>query len=136
MNDFVPQIVAFYCSNCASAAADVAEGLKKELPNNIKIINVPCTGRVEILHLLKAFEKGADGVYVAGCQEDSCRYTSGIIKAKKRVEYVKKLLEELEIEPQRIEVFSMSASRGQEFTDTGAKMIERIRSLGPSPART
>jgi len=130
MNEFEPQIVAFYCSNCASAAADIAEALKMQLPDNIKIINVPCTGRIEVLHLLKAFEQGADGVYVAGCQEDSCRYTSGIIKAKKRVEHVKKILEQLEIEPQRIEVFSFSASKGQRFVEAGVEMLDRIRSLG------
>jgi len=97
MNDFVPQIVAFYCSNCASAAADVAEGLKLELPDNIKIINVPCTGRIEILHLLKPYERGADGVYVAGCQEDRCRDTNGIDKVKKRVQYVKRSLSNLRL---------------------------------------
>lgn len=135
MNDFVPQIVAFYCSNCASAAADVAEGLNLELPDNVRVINVPCTGRIEILHLLKPFERGADGVYVAGCQEDSCRYTDGIDKVKKRVQYVKKILEQLEIEPQRIEVFSLSASKGQEFANLGVKMSKRVCSLGPNTGK-
>ncbi len=133
MNDFVPQIVAFYCSNCASAAAEVANGLHMALPDNIKVINVPCTGRIEILHLLKAFEQGADGVYVAGCQEDSCQYMNGIKKAIKRVEHVKKILEELEIGPERIDVYSLSASKGQRFVEVGLEMSERIKSLGPSP---
>jgi len=98
MNDFKPQIIAFCCANCASSAAQVAEGMKKALPENVKIIQVPCTGRIEVLHLLKPFEEGADGVYVAGCQEDSCQYVNGITKATKRVEHVKKILEELDIE--------------------------------------
>jgi coenzyme F420-reducing hydrogenase delta subunit len=131
MNDFRPQIVAFCCANCASSAANVAEGMKKALPDNVKIIQVPCTGRIEVLHLLKPFEEGADGVYVAGCQEDSCRYVSGITKAAKRVAHVKKILEELDIDPQRIDVFNLFAGKGREFADVAHEMTGRLRELGP-----
>ena len=88
-DNFKPKIVAFDCSNCASSAANVADGMHKVLPDNVKMVQVPCTGRIEILHLLKPFEEGAAGVYVAGCQEDSCQYVTGITKAAKRVAYVK-----------------------------------------------
>jgi len=131
MNDFKPQLVAFCCSNCASSAAKVAEGMKKALPDNVKIIHIPCTGRIEILHLLKPFEEGADGVYVAGCQEDSCQYVSGIAKATKRVMYVKKILEELGSEPDRIDVFNLSAGKGQEFVEVAYKMVNTVKELGP-----
>ena len=131
MNDFRPQIVAFCCANCASSAANVAEGMKKALPDNVKIIQVPCTGRIEVLHLLKPFEEGADGVYVAGCQEDSCRYVSGITKAAKRVAHVKKILEELDIDPQRMDLFNLFAGKGQEFADVAHEMTNRLRELGP-----
>ena len=131
MDDFKPQIVAFYCSNCASSAAKVAQGMKKALPDNIKIIQVPCTGRFETLHLLKPFEKGADGVYVAGCQADSCQYISGITQAAKRVEQVKKILEELGIEPERIDVFHLSAGKGREFVEVADRMINTVKELGP-----
>jgi F420-non-reducing hydrogenase iron-sulfur subunit len=131
MNDFKPQIIAFCCTNCASSAAQVAEGMKKALPENVKVIQVPCTGRIEVLHLLKPFEEGADGVYVAGCQEDSCQYVSGITKAAKRVEHVKKILEELGIEPERINVFNLSAGKGQEFVQVARDMTDRIKELGP-----
>ena len=131
MNDFKPRIIAFYCSNCASAAADVADGLKMALPESVKIIHIPCTGRIEVLHLLKPFEEGADGVYVAGCQEDSCQFISGITKAAKRVEHVKRVLEELEIEPERISVFHLSAGKGREFADVAREMVDRVRGLGP-----
>jgi len=130
-NDFKPQIIAFCCSNCASAAADVAEGMKKALPDNVKLIQVPCTGRIEVLHLLKPFEEGADGVYVAGCQEDSCQYVTGVTQAAKRVVHVKKILEELEIEPERVELFHLSAGRGQEFVEVAQEMTGRINQLGP-----
>ena len=132
MDDFKPQIVAFCCVNCASSAAKVAHGMKKALPNNIKIIQVPCTGRIETLHLLKPFEEGADGVYVAGCQTDSCQYISGITKAAKRVEQVKKILEELSMEPERIDVFHLSAGKGQEFVEVADRMVNTIKELGPS----
>ena len=130
-----PKIVAFCCSNCASSAADVAHKMGKTLPENVKLVQVPCTGRVEILHLLKPFENGVDGVYVAGCQEDSCQYLSGITKARKRVEHAKKILNELDIEPERIDVFSFSAARGQEFVDIAFEMIERLKTLGPLPKK-
>lgn len=132
MDDFKPQIVAFCCVNCASSAAKVAHGMKKALPDNIKLIQVPCTGRIETLHLLKPFEEGADGVYVAGCQTDSCQYISGITKAAKRVEQVKKILEELSMEPERIDVFHMSAGKGQEFVEVADRMVNTIKALGPS----
>ena len=131
MADNKPQIVAFCCSNCASSAANISEGMKRTMPGNVKKIQVPCSGRIEVLHLLKPFEQGADGVYVAGCQEDSCRYVTGITKAAKRVAHVKRILEELEIEPDRIEVFNLSAGKGQEFVDVALEMTKKIEDLGP-----
>jgi F420-non-reducing hydrogenase iron-sulfur subunit len=131
MGEFKPNIIAFYCSNCASAAVSVADGMEKAMPENVKIIQVPCTGRIEVLHLLKPFEEGADGVYVAGCQEDSCQYITGVKKAAQRVAHVKKILEELEIEPDRIELFNLSAGKGQEFVEVAHKMTVRINELGP-----
>jgi F420-non-reducing hydrogenase iron-sulfur subunit len=135
MNDFQPQIVAFCCSNCASAAAKIADGMKKTLPDNVKLIQVPCTGRIEVLHLLKPFEEGADGVYVAGCQEDSCQYISGIAKATKRVAHVKTILQELDIEPDRISVFNLSAAKGNRFVEVAYEMTEKLKELGPTPVK-
>lgn len=135
MTDFEPQIIAFCCSNCASAAATVAESMSLTMPNNVKVVQVPCTGRLEILHLLKPFEEGVDGVYVAGCQADSCQYISGISQAAKRVAHVKKVLEELEMEPERIEIFNLSAGRGRRFVDVAHEMLNRIKELGPNPVR-
>ena len=131
MSNSKPRIVAFCCANCASSAANVAQGMKKVLPENVKVIQVPCTGRIEILHLLKPFEEGADGVYVAGCQSDSCQYMEGISKASKRVAHVKKVLQEINMEPERIEIFELSASRGGKFVDVAYEMTERLEALGP-----
>ena len=107
--------------------------MRLNYPSNIKIINVPCTGRVDILHLLKAVEDGADGVYVAGCLEGDCHYISGNLKAKKRVAYVKKVLEDIGLEPERVEMYNMSAAQGARFAEIAREFTERIRELGPSP---
>ena len=109
--------------------------MRLNYPSNIKIINVPCTGRVDILHLLKAIEDGADGVYVAGCLEGDCHFLTGNLKAKKRVQYVKKVLEGLGIEPERVEMFNLSAGEGPRFAEIATEMVKRIRKLGPSPIR-
>ena len=102
-------------------------------PSNVKIIQVPCSGRVDILHLLRAIEDGADGVYVAGCLEGECHYISGNLKAKKRVQYVKRVLEDLDLEPERVEMFNLSAGEGPRFAQIAREMVERIKGLGPSP---
>ena len=110
--------------------------MRLNYPSNIRIINMPCTGRVDILHLLKAFEDGADGVYVAGCLEGDCHYLTGNLKARKRVNYVKKVLEELGIEPERIEMYNLSAAQGPRFAEIAREMFQKIKELGPSPVRT
>lgn len=132
---FEPQIIAFCCKYCAYAAADLAGSMRLSYPVNVKISQVPCTGRVDIVHILNAFENGADGVYVAGCLEGDCHFVSGNLKARKRVEYVKRTLEELEIEPERVEMYNLSSAMGPRFAEIAIEMTKRIRELGPSPVR-
>ena len=107
--------------------------MRLSYPSNIKVIQVPCSGRVDILHLLKAIEDGADGVYIAGCLEGECHFLTGNLKARRRVNYVKKVLEELGIEPGRVEMFNLSAGEGPRFVEIAKEMTERILELGPSP---
>lgn len=107
--------------------------MRLSYPSNVKVIQVPCTGRVDIIHLLKAVEDGADGVYVAGCLEGECHYLTGNLKAKRRVQYVKKVLKEIGMEPERVEMFNLSAGQGPRFAEIAREMVERIKSLGPSP---
>ena len=109
--------------------------MRLKYPSSVKVIQVPCTGRVDILHLLKAIEDGADGVYVVGCLEGECHFLTGNLKAKKRVQYVKKTLEELGIEPERVEMFNLSAGEGPRFAEIALEMVERIKELGPSPVK-
>ena len=91
---------------------------------------------MDILHLLRAIEDGADAVYVAGCLEGECHFLTGNLKAKKRVQYVKKLLEEIGIEPERVEMFNLSAGEGPRFVEIAKEMVERAKKLGPSPVNT
>ncbi len=109
--------------------------MRLSYPADIKIIQVPCTGRVDILHLLNAIEDGADGVYVAGCLEGECHYISGNLKAKKKVAYVKKTLTEIGIEPERVEMYNLSSAQGARFAEIAKEMVVRIRQLGPSPIK-
>jgi len=109
--------------------------MRLSYPSNVKVIQVPCTGRVDILHLLKAIEDGADGVYVAGCLEGECHFLVGNLKAKKRVQYVKKVLQELGVEPERVEMFNLSAGEGPRFAEIAREMVERVKGLGPSPLK-
>lgn len=107
-----------------------------EYPTNVKIIRVPCTGKVDALYLLKALESGVDGVYVAGCMEGDCHFLKGNIRARKRVEYVKKILEELGINPERVAMYNLSAAQGPRFVEIAREMTEKITALGPNPVKT
>jgi len=134
--DFEPKILAFCCKYCAYAAADLAGSMRLSYPPNINVIQIPCTGRVDIVHILKAIEDGADGVYVAGCMEGDCHFVSGNLRARKRVEYVKKTLTELGIEPERVEMYNLSSAMGPRFAEIAHEMTDRIRKLGPTPVKT
>ncbi len=132
-NGFEPKLIAFCCHYCAFAAADLAGSMRIQYPPNVRIIKLPCTGKVDILHVLKSFEDGADGVFIAGCMEGDCHYQKGNFRAKRRVRYVKRLLAEIGVEPERVEMFNLSSAMGGRFAEIVTEMTERVRKLGPSP---
>ena len=109
--------------------------MRLSYPTNIKIIKLPCTGKIDVLYLLKAFQSGADGVYVAGCMEGDCHYLTGNLRARKRVEYAKKILDEVGIGGERLEMYNMSAAQGPRFVEVANEMNEKIKNLGPSPIK-
>jgi len=96
-------------------------------------VRLPCTGKVDVIHILKAFESGADGVYVAGCLDGDCHFINGNLRAKPRVAAAKKLLAEAGLEPERLEMFQLSAAEGDKFRQVADEMTARIAKLGPSP---
>ena len=135
MKNFEPVIVAFCCHYCAYTAADMAGSMRLSYPANVKIVRVPCTGKVDTKHILQAFQHGADGVYVAGCLEGDCHFKNGNIKAARRVERAKKLLSEIGIEEERVEMITMSAGMGERFAQTATDITEKIRNMGPNPVK-
>ena len=135
-NESEPVIVAFCCHYCAYTAADMAGSMRLSYPPNVRIIRAPCTGKVDAIHIMRAFQKGADGVYVAGCLEGDCHFKNGNVKALHRVNYVKKLLDEIGIEGERLEMINMSAGMGGHFARTAIEFTDKIRALGPSPLKS
>ena len=131
MSEWEPKIVAFCCDFCAFAAADLAGAMRLQYSPNVRIVRLPCTGKVDAIHLMKAFEDGADAVFVAGCLEGQCHYLEGNLRAKKRVAYVKKLLAEVQIDPERTEMFNLSSAMGGRFAEIVEEMTQRVKKLGP-----
>ena len=110
-----PNIVAFLCNWCGYAGADLAGVSRFQYPTSVKIIRVMCSGRVDPVFILKALENGADGVLVCGCHIGDCHYITGNLKAEKRVETTKKLLEAIGIDQNRLRLEWISASEGGKF---------------------
>lgn len=130
---FEPKIVAFCCHYCAYAAADLCGTVRLQYQPHVRIIKVPCSGRVSEEHILHAFAAGADGVCVAGCLEGNCHFQTGNIRARQRVQRVKGMLAEVGLEPERLQMYHLSAAMGRRFADIVREMVDLIRELGPSP---
>lgn len=104
-------------------------------PGTIRIVRLPCTGKVDIIHILRAFEKGADGVYVVGCLEGECRFENGNLQARKRVAQAKKILDAIGIGGERVWMYNLSSSDGPRFAEYAVEMTEKIKELGPNPLK-
>jgi F420-non-reducing hydrogenase iron-sulfur subunit len=109
--------------------------MRLSYPPSVRIIKVPCTGRVDVLHLLKALEGGADGVYVAGCLEGDCHYQNGNLRAKKRVAYVREILQRIGLGAERVGMYHLSAGMGPRFAEIVQEVTDKVAQLGPSPIR-
>jgi len=107
--------------------------MRLEYPSNVKIIRVPCSGKVDVMHLLRAMQKGADGAYVVGCLEGTCHYNEGNFRARERVEHVRSLLDEIGIEGDRVRMYNLSSGEGPTFAAYAKEMTEHILALGPNP---
>jgi F420-non-reducing hydrogenase iron-sulfur subunit len=130
---FEPKIVGFLCNWCSYAGADLAGTSRTRYPQNLRIIRVPCSGRVDPLFVLKAFQDGADGVMVLGCHPGDCHYQQGNYYAQRRYALMHRLLEFTGLESGRLFVDWVSASEGRKFADVTGAFTEQVRRLGPSP---
>lgn len=132
---FEPEITAVVCQYCGDMAADSAGTMRATYPANVKIVRLPCTGKLDVQHILNAFEHGADGFYVVACPEGNCHHINGNVSAARRVAYAKGLLDEIGLGGQRLELFHVTAAQGDVFARIATEMTERIRALGPNPLR-
>ena len=131
--EFEPNIIGFLCNWCSYAGADLAGTSRIKYPPNIKSIRVMCSGRVDPVFILEAFKKGADGVLVAGCHPGDCHYQSGNYKTNRRIKLLKKLLDELGIEPQRVRFEYISASEGKKFAAVVTDFVNELKNMGQNP---
>ena len=135
MSEFEPKIIAFTCNWCSYAAADLAGTSRIGYPPNVEIIRVMCTGMVDPIYVLRAFEMGADGVLIAGCHPGDCHYISGNLRAEERVEILKRLLHTVGLENERLRLEWCSAAEGGKFAETIKGFVAQLKELGPSPYR-
>ena len=134
-NGFEPELTAFSCIYCGSMAADTAGALRLTYPANVKLFRFPCTGKVDVEYILKAFEEGADGVYIVACPIGNCHHVHGNLRATKRLAYARELMEQVGLEEERLGIYYMSGSQAHAFANAAKEMTERIRRLGPSPLK-
>jgi len=135
MSEFEPVVVVFACDYCAYTAADVAGRMNLDYPPGVRIIRVPCTGKVDPVNVMHALEKGADGVLVAGCLEGDCHFKNGNLRAAARVKALQRLLEDIGIGGGRVAMVHMSAGQGAVFAETARQFCESISLLGPNPIK-
>lgn len=136
MDKFEPNIIGFVCNWCTYAGADLAGSSRYNYPTNVKLIRLMCSGRVDPEFILETFARGADGVFVGGCHiPTDCHYQQGNFKALKRITMLKKLISEMGIEPERLEIFWISASEGKKFSEVMTSFTSKIKELGPNPLR-
>lgn len=131
-NTWEPKIVGFLCNWCSYAGADFTGTSRLNYPANIRILRVPCSGRVDPLLVVRAFMEGADGVLVAGCHPGDCHYSEGNYYARRRYAVMQRLIEYLGMEPERLRVEWVSASEGVKFSKVVTDLTEKVKALGPA----
>ena len=135
MSDFEPSVVAFLCNWCSYAGADLAGTSRLKYPANVRSIRVMCSGRVDPVFVMEALKEGIDGVLVAGCHPGDCHYQSGNFKTNRKIKLVKRLLSDLNIDPDRVRFEYISASEGQKFADTVTDFVSQLKEMGPNPLK-
>jgi coenzyme F420-reducing hydrogenase delta subunit len=132
MSEWQPKILAILCNWCSYAGADLAGVSRMQYPPNIRVVRVPCSGRVDPLFIMKSLQSGFDGVLVSGCHPGDCHYISGNYIARRKFAVLKPLLEFIGIEPNRVQFSWISAGEGERFATVVTKITEDVRKLGPS----
>ena len=128
---FKPKIIGFLCKWCSYQGADLAGIARKKCPPNISIVKTNCTGRIDPIFILEAFNKGADGVLISGCHPGDCHYKEGIYNTMRRFELVKRTLDQFGLSRDRLRLEFISASEGAKFSQVVQEMVDKITTLGP-----
>lgn len=131
---FEPRIVGFVCNWCTYTGADLAGTSRIQMATNVRVIRLPCTGRIDAAFIIKAFERGADGVIVSGCHPADCHYTAGNYHARRRFAIFRELMDFLGIDERRVTFSWVSASEGRKWSEVVNETTERVRALGPFDA--
>ena len=131
-NTFEPRIAAFFCNWCTYGGADLAGVSRLQYPPNIRVIRIPCTGRMSPKFILQAFRQGVDGVWVSGCHPGDCHYIAGNLYARRRFAIMKNLMEYVGLEPGRLHFSWISSAEATKFQQTVIEVTEAVRALGPS----
>lgn len=134
-DEWKPKILAIICNWCSYAGADLAGGARIQYPPDIRAIRVMCTGRIDMLFILKAFVEGADGVLVSGCHFGDCHYLEGNYKAAKRMFMIKSLMKNIGLDDKRFRMTFVSASEGAKWAHVMEDVIGKVKELGPSPIK-
>jgi F420-non-reducing hydrogenase iron-sulfur subunit len=132
---FEPRIVAFLCNWCSYAGADLAGVSRLQMPPTFRTIRVMCSSRIDPMFVVKAFLGGADGVIIAGCHPGDCHYIKGNYYARRRFAVWSKTFESLGLDSGRLRLSWISASEGPRYAEVVKEFTEKIRKLGPNPAR-
>ncbi len=132
---YEPKVVAFCCTFCAYTAGDLAGSMRLEYSPSVRVVKILCTGKIDAVLLLRAFEEGADAVYVAGCALGDCHFLEGNVRAIQTVAHAKTLIAEVGLEPERLAFFHVPASAGPLFAQRANEMTARAREFGPNPLR-
>ncbi len=126
-----PLVLAVCCAECGHTSVDSSGMAMIQYPASVRVMKIPCTGILQVHHILEAFKAGAEGVMVVSCKSDGCHYEVGSRKAEKKVELARLLLSEFGIEPERLEMFNMVYIEGDKFAEAARMMTERVGRLGP-----
>ena len=136
ISTFEPTIVGFLCNWCSYTGADLAGTSRIKYPPNVRVIRVMCTGRVEPTFVLKALSEGADGVLICGCCPGDCHYQEGNYKCLRRFQLLRRYVDQMGVEPERLRLDWVSASEGHRFAEIVAEMTAALKRLGPSRHRS
>ncbi|MCK4942673.1 MAG: hydrogenase iron-sulfur subunit [Candidatus Aminicenantes bacterium] len=126
-----PRIIAFLCNWCSYAGADLAGVSRSQYPPNVRIVRVPCSGRVDPYFIIKSLQHGADGVLISGCHPGDCHYIKGNYYARRKIALVRKLLSYMGLESKRFQMSWVSAAEGKKYTQVIEDFVEQLKTLGP-----